>query len=464
MLRRMTYSFIGLAVCLAVICVCGVTVVNWGNAKEPPAHFSAQHPGKPESKELRVDVVSPRVGGIERSSTQPGSVHSFETADLYAKISGYLTELPVDIGDRVKVGQVLAVIDSPELEKDVQRAVADVEKAKAGVVQMEASVAVAKAQHKASEAAVVQAFGEIKRDEAKQSFQGKQFRRMKELYGLKSIDERLVDEKEDQFLASESAVDVAKAAVVTAQAQVAAAQAKIDAASADLKNAEAEVQVAEANLAKSKVFLNYTKIVSPYDGVVTLRSFHRGAFIREATAGGAVPVLRVERSDLMRVVVQVPDLDVPFVNVGDPATIQIATLPGINFKGKVSRCAESEDHETRTMRTEIDLPNPDHRLRDGMYGRVIIKLQAGSKSAFTVPASTLVGKSENSKGQIYVVRDGKARLIPVVVGTDNGVDVEILGGLDINSQVISRYNGAIGEGVPVVISNADVGEKSKHEE
>lgn len=457
---RYAIPVLGLALCLILVGVWGTSSINWSVAQEhPPLTSEASHSNseRPLSKGLRVDVVKPRAGGLERVTTQPGSVHSFESAELFAKVSGYLVELPVDIGDRVKVGQVLAVIDSPELAKEVERQAAELERAKAGVAQMQARVAVAKADHAAAEATVVQSTAEIKRDTAKQSFQGKQYRRMKELFDLKSIDERLVDEKEDQFLAAESAVDVAKAAVVTAQAQVAASLSKIDQAKSDLQNAEAEVRVAEANLAKAQVFLNYTKIVSPYDGVVTLRSFHRGDFIREAGTGGLTPLLRVQRTDLMRVIVQVPDSDVPFVNVGDPATIQIVTLPALTFTGKVSRCAESEDHETRTMRTEIDLPNPAQHLRDGMYGRVVIKLQEGSKTALTVPASTLVGKSEDGKGQLYVVRSGKAHLIPVTVGADNGVEVEVLKGLTPDALVISRYNGAIGDGVPVVVSNTDIG-------
>jgi HlyD family secretion protein len=457
MLRRVKATILGLVFCLMIVGICGITLVDWGNAKEPPTHGATgqRNAADSGSKALRVDVVKPRQGGIERITTQPGSVHSFESANLFAKISGYLSEQPVDIGDTVKVGQVLAIIDSPELEKDVERSIADVEKAKAGVAQMQASVAVAKAQHAAAEAAVIQASAEIKRDQSKQSFQSKQYRRMKELFDLKSIDERLVDEKQDQYLASESAVDVSKAGVVTAQAQVAAAHAKIDQANADLKNAEAEVRVADANLAKSKVFLNYTKIISPYDGIVTQRGFHPGDFIREATSGGAAPLFRVERTDLMRVIVQIPDSDVPYVNVGDLATVQIVTLPGTDFKGKVARCAESENHETRTMRTEIDLPNPHHRFRDGMYGRVVIELQVGSKSALTLPSSTLTGKSENGNGHVYVVEGEKARLVPVKLGTDNGVDFEVLEGLTADSQVISRYNGAIGDGVPVVVSRPD---------
>jgi HlyD family secretion protein len=453
MLRRFKIMALGAAVCIIAVGILGVSLIDWGNAKEQhPSNSASEDSTKSGANDLRVDVIKPRAGGIERVTTLPGSVHSFQSANLYAKISGYLKELSVDIGDRVKVGQLLAVVDSPELLQDVERAAADVEKAKAGVDQMQASVAVARAQHKAAEASVIQASAEIKRDQAKEAFQGKQYRRMKELFDLKSIDERLVDEKQDLFLASESAVDVSKAAVVTSQAQVAAAQAKIDQALSDLKNAEAEVHVAEANLAKAKVFLNYTKVISPYDGVVTVRSFHRGDFIREATGGGAVPLLRVERTDLMRVVMQIPDSAVPFVNVGDPANIEIVTLPGVKFQGKVARFAESEDHETRTMRTEIDLPNPDHRLRDGMYGRVTIELQAGNKDAFTIPASTLVGKSGDGRGRVYVVQDGKAKLIPVTLGTDNGVDVEVLGGVGADTQVIFRFNGAIADGVPVVVS------------
>lgn len=434
----------------------GFSLLNAGcaersRAEEEASHSTGAKPAHPVDGGrglVRVETVRPRKGGLKRLSTQPGSVHAFESADLYAKVSGFLKELPVDIGDHVRAGQVVAVLDVPELAKEVDRTAAERESAKAHVLQMRASVATAEAERKSAEAEVGQYEAQIRRDEARLSFHQKQYKRMQELFQLKSIDERLVDEKEDQYLASEAAVNAAKATVVSYKAKVVAAQAKIEQAVSDVQNAEAAVRVAEAALAKAQVFLDYTKITSPYNGVISLRSYHRGDFIRQADQGGNLPLLRVQRIDLMRVVVQVPDRDVPYVTVGDPAVVQIDALPAARFTGKVARFADSEDHETRTMRTEIDIPNPNDELRDGMYGRVSITLQSASQG-LTIPASTLVGKSDGGKAGVYTVRNGKAWLTPITVGQDNGVDVEVLEGLSPDSQVAASYSGAIGNGVNV---------------
>ena len=162
--------------------------------------------------------------------------------------------------------------------------------------------------------------------------------------------------------------------------------------------AQASVAVAQANLDKAKVFQGFTKIVSHYDGVVTLRNFHNGDFIRQADKGGQTPLLVVQRTDLMRVVAQVPDMHVPFADVGDAVEFSIDNLPEEVFKGfRLSRIAASEDEHSRTMRVEIDVPNPKRFLRDGMFGEVTIHLQTPLKGAMTLPLSTLVRDERNPR-------------------------------------------------------------------
>jgi RND family efflux transporter MFP subunit len=267
---------------------------------------------------------------------------------------------------------------------------------------------------------------------------------------LKSIDERLVDEKLDEMEAARAAETATKAAVLTAKAQVGAAEAKVDQARADLTDAEAKVEVEQATLGKAKVFVDYTKIISPYDGVVTKRNFFRGAFIRSPDQGGLVPLLAISRTDLMRVVIQVPDRDVPFISPGNSARVQIDALPGSEFKGKVSRMADAEDPETRTMRVEIDLPNPQNTLREGMYGRVTVRLSQVS-DALTIPSSCLVGTIQDGEAEVFVVHDGVARRRKIRVGADNGLRMEVLGGLTAKDSVIRRHNGPVKDGTHVQV-------------
>ena len=302
---------------------------------------------------------------------------------------------------------------------------------------------------------IKQAEAEVKRTGAYHDYRILQFDRIEDLFKHQSIEARLVDEKKQEMNAAAAAELSAQAGVLTAKAKAAAAEANVSQAKADLVNAKANVEVAQATFDKAKVFVDYTKIVSPYNGVVTRRAYFRGAFIRSAEQGGLVPLLAISRTDLMRVVVMVPDRDVPYIAVGKAATIQIDALPGEDFHGKVSRMADSEDPETRTMRVEIDLPNPDNKLREGMYGRVLIPLNEGT-GTLAIPSECLAGDIENNQASVFVVRDGKAHLEKVIVGSDTGLKIEIIKGLTAESQVVSRHNGPLKEGTLVEVAAAAV--------
>jgi len=400
--------------------------------------------------DVRVQVVKPQPGGLARSTVQPGSLHAFEWAALYAKVSGYLKTQQVDIGDRVKRGQVLAEIDDPELDVAVEQSVAALAEAKARVDQTKAHVVTARAKWEAAVAAVAQAEAELGRATAQRVFRQVQYERIKHLFDLNSIDERLVDEKQDERDAARAAEGAAKAAIATAKANVAAAAAEIVEAQANVAHSEATVQAAQADLDKAKVFAGYEKIISPYDGVITLRTFNRGDFVRGAERGGESPLLVVARTDLMRTVIQVPDRDVPWMARGNRATVEIDALPGQMFHGTVARMADSEDPQSRTMRVEVDLPNPTGQLREGMYGRATIMATAGGKGR-RIPSSCLIGPVKDGLGSVYVVRDGKSYLVPVQVAADDGSHAEISRGLADSDEVVVHYSGPIGEAVPVAV-------------
>lgn len=398
------------------------------------------------SSAVKVDAVRPLQGGLDRTCVVPGSIHAFEAADLYAKVSGYLAKQNVDIGDRVVEGQLLAEIYSPELHREVDRNKAAVDRANAQVGQMKSRIVAAKADLHAAETGIARAESNVKRDQAAFEFRDKQFRRFRELVQSKSVDERLADEKEDQRLAAQAALDASQANLAESKALVASASAKVEQAKADLVDAEAEVEVAQANLAKAKVFAEYTRITAPYDGVITTRGFHRGDFIRAAEQNGHLPLLTVERTDVMRLVLYVPDKDVPFADPSDETETEIDALPGHKFLGKVSRIAFSEDRKTKTMRTEVDLHNEQKLLRNGMYGRTTILLEKGNPNALTVPSTALVGTTKKGKGTVYLVKNEKAIKTPVSVMNDNGVFVEITEGITADDLVIIGNNNSLADG------------------
>jgi RND family efflux transporter MFP subunit len=401
--------------------------------------------GKPA---MRVDVLHPQVGGMDRTTEQPGTVIAYESALLYAEVPGYLKKLNVDIGSRVTKGQVLAEISVPELDTQVKRCAAAVDEAKANVTVKKARVESAKADLEVAKAGVVKAEATAKSAKAMRTYREKRLTRYEKLFASSSIEEELVDEAKDHAEAAIEAERAARAAIPAAEALVVASNAKIQQADAEVADALAGVEVAQSQLDNAQVQVKFATIVSPYDGVVTQRNFFPGDFIKSATQGSQLPLLAVERTDKMRVVVHVPDRDVPFTDPGDEAIVEIDALPGQLFKGTVARLAKSEDPQTRLMRTEIDLDNPTGKISQGMYGKVTIILEKSAK-LLSVPSSSLVGKTADGKGELYVVRDGRAHRVTVQLGADNGLRVAVLSGIKADDEVVAHPSDALRDGLEV---------------
>jgi RND family efflux transporter MFP subunit len=387
------------------------------------------------SDAVYAEVVKPEPGGITRTSTQVGSVHAYEDADLYAKVSGYLRTLNVDIGDRVKQGDVLAVIDDPELVKERDHAAAVLKQSRAAVKQAEAVILNFAAQAKKAEA-------EVARYTSNRKYREKELARYQGLYEQKAVPRAVVDEMEDHLEAARSSENASISEAV-------AAQASVDRSKADKYLAETTVDVSKANLDKMEELVKYLEIKSPYTGVVTVRNVHPGDFIRSAADGKEKPLLNVARTDKLRVVTYVPDRDVPYVDAGDPAEVALDAL-NASIPGKVWRFADTEDPESRTMRTEILLENKDGKVRQGMFGQATIYLE-NTKAALSVPADCLVGESKNGVGSVLLVRDGKAQKTEVKVGANDGIRVEILKGLTAGDLVIENVS-AISDGMPVKVA------------
>lgn len=438
----------------------GIWYSGWGrhqeSAQSEPTHASA---GGGDG--ISVNVVHPNKGGMERVSNMAGSVHPYEVADLYANVSGYLKSQEilidgkarmVDIGVHVKKGEILAIIDVPEVYAGLDQANANVEQAVAQAKQAFAGIATARAEYDATKAGVAEAEANVGRYTASRSETLKSFNRYTKLRGLNAVEEDVVDQRQDAYESAMAAEKSSRAAVITANAKVAAAKAKIDQALADHKAAEANVAVFQSKLKKAEVMVAYTKIMSPYTGVVTHRGYFAGDFIRSASDGNTRPMFTVARHDLMRIVTKISDLDVPYADVGDPAVITIDALPGVKLKGKISRFTEAEIPNERTMITEIDIPNDEKspargRLRDGMYGAATIELSPASNS-LTLPSNCLIGPAEGNDNRVLLLRDGHAKATKVKTGASDGVKVEIVGGLKAEDEVVVP-NGAVTDGTVV---------------
>jgi len=450
------FGLIGLA--LSMVAGGGFFWLTWGqeqHKKSEPKESAAGAESATRALEARVKVVHPRRGGMERTTYQPGTIRAFEFAPLYSKVSGFVQNLKVDRGSRVHEGDLLLEVYDPEKHVAVLQAGAALDHARAAEAQAEARVKVAEAGVLAAIAKQGEAQAKLEEMIAQRDYRKKQYERILALAERDAIEQRLVDEQLDQWHASEASVRSAEAGIKTAAALYAEANADVEKAQADVKAAKAQIEVASANLAMAKVFVEYTKITSPYRGVVTFRgeSVHRGSFIRAASEGAGEPLLTVAVTDRMRTIVLVPDRDVPFCKVGDPATVQVDALGGRVFHGTVSRMAESEDLKDRNMRVEIDLPNPDGALKDGLFGRARILLEKMITN-LTIPSQCLIERNGRGEGAVLVVRGGEVHRTNVQVGLDNGLLVEVVSGLAEGDQVILQPDASIANGTRVQVEEA----------
>lgn len=448
---------------LVGIVLLGISGLTWGivymkRGTTAPVAMAGEKNQTPEQEpdesdtKIPVKVTKPEKGATERLATQPGSIQAYESVRLFAKVPGFLKKQTVDIGDRVKKDMALAVIDVPELQAQLKRNKAAVKQAGSRVDQMKARVVSAEADKIAAKASVTRAEATAKSAAAWVRYRRLQLGRMEALVLSKSIEQKLEDEAKEHYEASLETELAAKETITVNKAKVDAADAKIVQAKADVEEAKAEVEVAQADVERAEVQIEFATITAPFDGVVAQRAFFPGDYIRSANEGGNnEPLLTVHRTDKMRVVVQIPDRDVPFTDPGDNALVQIDALPGPPLKAKVSRIASFEDPQTRLMRVELDLPNPTGKICHGMYGQVTIVLDQ-EKELLSIPSSCLVGKHDNGKGTVYVVRDEHAYQVSVRVGTDNGLRVVVLGGLDPDEDVVLQPGNRLSEGAEVILT------------
>jgi membrane fusion protein (multidrug efflux system) len=216
-----------------------------------------------------------------------------------------------------------------------------------------------------------------------------------------------------------------------------------------LDAAEGHSAVARANLKRIETLLGYARLTAPFSGVVTRRWVDPGAFVPAATSSSAAKTSGVVTvMDLMRVRIEVavPESEVPFVRKGLPVDVSVAEWPGRTFTGSVTRIAYALDEATRTMATEIDIPNPDRALRPGMYVRVQLAMERRGEGLL-LPAEALVTDKEGS--YVFTAREGLAHKVPVKTGLDDGITIEVLQGLSHQSLVVVSGKHALVDGQAV---------------
>jgi multidrug efflux pump subunit AcrA (membrane-fusion protein) len=368
---------------------------------------------------VTVKTVKPNRNTVQRVIEQPGELLAFEQTPIYSKIAGYVKKVNKDIGDTVRTNEVLAELWVPEMDVDLKRKVALVRKAEAEAEQSRRLLDAAQAALQGAVAKVREAEAGRLRAKAEMDRANSQYERLKKSTGVVTQD--VLDEARLGLEAAQATVAEVEAKIKSAEANRVASSAQRDKAEADIGVAEASLQVATADRDHAKTLLDYAEVRAPFDGVVSRRHIDTGHFL-SATGGKGDPLFVVVRTDPVRVMIDIPEIDSVLIDGTTRTQVGVQALKGRQFSGTVRRSAWTLDPRSRTLRTEIDIPNPDGVLRPGMYVQAALTVEHAN--AWTVPESAIVRHS----GQTFVwqVSDGKATQRLVQTGLSDGKVVEIL--------------------------------------
>jgi HlyD family secretion protein len=373
-----------------------------------------------------IPVVHPTRQTITRLIQQPGYIKSYEQTPIYSKIAGYVQEVKVDINDRVHKGDLLLKMWVPEMEQDLKSKEARVHQVTAEIHQAEESYKAAQANVNTADALVKDSEAGILQAEAEYQRWQKEFDRAQRLIKGNVYDPQTRDEMQNQRDQAVAGNKRASAKLNYSRAALVESQAKNSKAAADVEAAKARLQVAEADRDQSKAWLDYKDIRAPYDGVVTSRNVHTGHFLQSASSGStnkeAQPLFVVCRMDLMRINVQVPEYDAVLLKEGMPAVVRFPSLNLQEFQGKVTRYTWSFDEQARTLRVEVQLPNPQEVLHPGMYAHAVITVQL--PDVMTLPTEALMNEGDNI--YCYCIEGGKAVRTAVQVGLKNERVTQVL--------------------------------------
>lgn len=372
-------------------------------------------PASPAAEAIRVPkvtVIYPTYGTLRWAVEQPGSIEAFEETSIVPKIAGYVQKWKVDIGDRVKKGDVLAQLWVPDLEAELKQRKVEVEQAKK-------TLGVAGSHLKSTGASVEETRAALGRARANLSFWEKHFERLNRL-DHSVIDKQVKEETWNQLKSAEASLKEAEAKVAHAEADRKESEAVRD------KNL-VDIAVAEAARDKMQTLVDYATLKAPFDGVVTQRNLNTGDFVQPPVGAPLVPLYVLHRIDVMRVFVDVPESDAVWIKVGVSVRVRIAILHDRTFEGKVRRLSYSLKRQTRTLRAEIDLPNPDDLLRSGMYAYAAI--QAERSNILTLPESAVSSQGDVNEGYqdfCFLWEDGRVRRTPIRIGSRGLGRVEVL--------------------------------------
>lgn len=373
------------------------TVILLGRFWIGRASSEAGVPGNPGSAS---DAVPAAVARAERRTiantlTISGEFKPFQDVDVHAKVAGYIKKIYVDVGDHVKDGQTLAILEVPELAAQL---------AGADAAARRATEEIGKAQ------------GDLERAKSTHSAMHSAYARLNEAA------------KTRQGLVAQQELDDAQAKDLEAEAQVASAKSALSAA-------QQELEVAQANQRQVSAMSDYTHITAPFSGVVTNRYADTGALVAAGTSSStqAIPVVRIAQVSVLRLVLPIPESLAAQIHLRDPVKVHVQAL-NQDIEGKISRFADSLDLQTRTMETEIDCDNRDGRLMPGMYTDTVLSLRE-KKNALTIPLEAVARDGEDAT-VLAVNANNTLEERHVKLGLEDNTRVEVVSGMSEGEQVV----------------------------
>jgi RND family efflux transporter MFP subunit len=345
---------------------------------------------------------------LGRQITLSSELVPFQEIDVYAKESGYVKKLDVDYGTRVRAGQVMAILEIPELEEQLQEDQAEIKNAMNQVNRAQ---------------------NELKRYDAQYQALHLQYTRLNSVF-----------ESQPGIVAQQEVDD--------AQGKDLAAASQVDAGKASLEATQSQLSVARAKLAHDQALFDYAKITAPFAGVITERYANLGTLVQAGTGSStqAMPIVRLSQDDLFRLVIPVPESYVRYIHVGDHVDVRVPSL-NRTFPGKVARFSVDVREDTRTMHTEVDVANPERLLLPGLYADAEIALDQ-KQDVPTVPVQAL--NHEGDKTTVFVVnQDAQIEDRTVQLGLQTASDAEVTSGLNEGEQVVVSDRSALKAGEKV---------------
>jgi RND family efflux transporter MFP subunit len=354
----------------------------------------------PNHPETGVNIPEAAVVRVERrplgnSLTIAGEFKPFQDVEVHAKVAGYIRNINVDVGDHVKEGQVLVVLEVPELAAELSGADAAVRRSQEEIRRAQSDVNRAQSAHAAAHSA---------------------YARLKQAADARA------------GLVAQQEIDDAQAKDLEAEAQVSSSEAQLSAA-------RQQLEVAQANQKQYYALESYSRITAPFAGVITARLADTGALIQGGTSAssGVGPVVRLAEVSKLRLVVPAPESAVSQIHLGDPVKARVQAL-NQDFQGKVSRFSDSLDRQTRTMETEIDFPNKDGRLIPGMYAEATLSL-AKNALELCVPLEA-VARNNNEATILTVNKNNEIEERKIKLGFEGESYVQVLGGVAEGDRVV----------------------------